>query len=120
MTTHEIVSETDAIVEIYPRHAELARKQHVIEGPQRRARRVAHVRSTVTRNAVRLPEHVGQTSLPHNRNVRRKLTEVASDERLGHEVLQDAWRAEAKRAAVVMLRDPASDRVLDQEEESPR
>lgn len=119
-TTHEIVSETDPIVEIYPCHAKLARKQHVIEGPQRRARRVAHVRSTVARNTVRLPEHVCQASLLHNCDVRRKLTKVASDERLGHEVLQDARGAETKRAAVVVLRDPASDRVLGREEESTR
>ena len=99
-------------MEIYPRYAELAGKQHVIESPQRRARRVAHVRSTVARNAVCLPKHVSQAYLLHCRDVRLKLSEIASDVRLGHEVLQDAGRAGAKRAAVVMLRDPACDIVL--------
>ncbi len=107
-TTHKTVFEADALVEIRPRYAELARKQGVIEAPQCRARRVAHARSTMARKAIRLPEHVCQASLLHRRNVRRKCREVASDARLGHEVLQDAKGAGAKRAAVVMLRDPAT------------
>jgi hypothetical protein len=108
MTTHEIVSETNAIVEIHPLYAELACKQRVIEGPKQRARCVAHTWCTVAGNAVRLPEHVGQATLLHGRDIGCILSEVTSDIRLGHEVLQDNGRASAKRAAVVVLREPAT------------
>jgi hypothetical protein len=63
----------------------------------------------MTRNAVRLPEHVGQATLLHGRDVRRVLSEVTSDIRLGHEVLHDNGRAGAKRATVVVLREPVTE-----------